>query len=488
VADFGLTSEGTSKSPHHTEFARGTPGYRAPELLQEGEAVYTNKVDIWALGCILYQLVVGIKPFASDIAVLDHYRLGSSLDIKVDEMLNADLASLSVKAIHEMLQTNPASRPTASTLLDAWSTHCIVNKTKSLELMSRDSSSMLPPNLKVKDQREWTVLFTIGNISNTRAATESCDTDREFSQITLWDMSSGASIWQRQYPWIGWGSRARPTFSSDGKYFGVHHGEMSVEILDSKSGKLVMAVPFQIQAQVMAIAVSQAGVEPKAILGLLALTSDVVETYAVFDISLAYDSRGRHLFLVGNSNSGRSVGFCWDTRTRTGTGAIKFHPDSLDMSTVATPLYSFPTSSAFFRGYHVESHFLLGVFNTNTQVALVNAARISHGICGSGHQSPIVLGNEEDVAYWDSGRGRWIPAVRSTRTTNKIYKNLWKWEQTEPGGSGNSIQFKVVAKMAWDDMPSMDEIKGSAATEAGLTLILEGEKFMFLGKERLLPV
>ena len=41
----------------------GTPITIAPEVL-EGKR-HTYSADIWSLGCILYELVVGISPFLS---------------------------------------------------------------------------------------------------------------------------------------------------------------------------------------------------------------------------------------------------------------------------------------------------------------------------------------------------------------------------------------------------------------------------------------
>ena len=43
----------------------GTEGYKAPELVNSG-STYTDKVDIWALGCIIYELATGKKAFAND--------------------------------------------------------------------------------------------------------------------------------------------------------------------------------------------------------------------------------------------------------------------------------------------------------------------------------------------------------------------------------------------------------------------------------------
>ena len=39
----------------------GTPLYMAPELVRHEK--YSEKVDVWSLGCITYQLLSGKTPF-----------------------------------------------------------------------------------------------------------------------------------------------------------------------------------------------------------------------------------------------------------------------------------------------------------------------------------------------------------------------------------------------------------------------------------------
>jgi len=68
LADFGATAEGTSKGEVTTVYSRGTPSYRAPELLKEAP-FYNRKSDIWAVGCIFYELAAGEKAFNDDFAV-----------------------------------------------------------------------------------------------------------------------------------------------------------------------------------------------------------------------------------------------------------------------------------------------------------------------------------------------------------------------------------------------------------------------------------
>ena len=114
ITDFGLTAEGTSRRAQTTKYSRGTSSYRAPELLKE-QATYTNKVDIWALGCIFHDVIYLKKAFKDDYRVM-HYGSQRNLNLPVtsktigDERVVAPLKSV----ILEMLNKEPTKRPAAS--------------------------------------------------------------------------------------------------------------------------------------------------------------------------------------------------------------------------------------------------------------------------------------------------------------------------------------------------------------------------------------
>jgi len=69
IGDFGTASSATSKRLHTTRYSRGTTGYRAPELLDSGNPRFNNKADIFALGCIIYEVLTGTKLFVDDFKI-----------------------------------------------------------------------------------------------------------------------------------------------------------------------------------------------------------------------------------------------------------------------------------------------------------------------------------------------------------------------------------------------------------------------------------
>ena len=60
IGDFGITKRLPKNRDYLTELI-GTPCYLSPELLKDQQ--YNDKNDIWALGCLLYELCKQSKPF-----------------------------------------------------------------------------------------------------------------------------------------------------------------------------------------------------------------------------------------------------------------------------------------------------------------------------------------------------------------------------------------------------------------------------------------
>src|SRR6266516_4167409 len=81
VSDFGFSAEGISSRENATADARGTPGYRAPELISGQGGMFMNKVDIWAMGCILYELAFGKKMFFNNWETMKYASEGESVDL-----------------------------------------------------------------------------------------------------------------------------------------------------------------------------------------------------------------------------------------------------------------------------------------------------------------------------------------------------------------------------------------------------------------------
>jgi len=84
---------------------RGTNGYRAPELL---EGHYTNKVDIWGLGCILFEIDTKRKTFSSDYEVFQYAHASSSSSVApISACCDASVAEIVELLLHKEALQRP---------------------------------------------------------------------------------------------------------------------------------------------------------------------------------------------------------------------------------------------------------------------------------------------------------------------------------------------------------------------------------------------
>jgi Protein kinase domain len=118
IADFGISADVTSKRLHVTRYSRGTAPYRAPEM-SHPNATYNNRVDIWALGCIVYEAFTGLKAFETEIDVFRYTCLPGGLKLSF-ERLPPYLRLTLQKPLETMLSLDGNARPSAKSLIELW--------------------------------------------------------------------------------------------------------------------------------------------------------------------------------------------------------------------------------------------------------------------------------------------------------------------------------------------------------------------------------
>jgi serine/threonine protein kinase len=68
------------------------------------------------MGCILYELATGIRPFKSDWDVLNHRISKRNIEVVLDDTFDTHSIATTTQHIVEMLQIDPSDRPSASFL------------------------------------------------------------------------------------------------------------------------------------------------------------------------------------------------------------------------------------------------------------------------------------------------------------------------------------------------------------------------------------
>lgn len=119
IGDFGFSSQVTCASGGAllSLEGKGTPGFRAPELLgmDQSAPTFNEKVDIWALGCILHELVTEEPAFSHDWAAWDYYHSKEDVGLELDELPKV-MQSYCSGGLNSLLHRIPQERPSATDL------------------------------------------------------------------------------------------------------------------------------------------------------------------------------------------------------------------------------------------------------------------------------------------------------------------------------------------------------------------------------------
>lgn len=127
IADFGLATQ--LKLPNEKHFTMcGTPNYISPEVATR--SAHGLESDVWSLGCMFYAFLMGHPPFDTATVkntlskvVLGEYEMPSHVSIEAQDL------------IHQLLQRDPAQRPSLSAVLDhPFMTHSLLSRIKDLSL------------------------------------------------------------------------------------------------------------------------------------------------------------------------------------------------------------------------------------------------------------------------------------------------------------------------------------------------------------------
>ena len=118
IADFGICKQtqidGTSL---HTQV--GSQYFVAPEVYYQEADNYTNAVDIWSLGAILFLILSG-RVMLEDNRHLHDYQQGKKL-FPFDLLRRQEVSDAGIEFVRGLLARLPAQRPSASACFqDPW--------------------------------------------------------------------------------------------------------------------------------------------------------------------------------------------------------------------------------------------------------------------------------------------------------------------------------------------------------------------------------
>ena len=125
LGDFGVSKRilAQATTTFHTQVS--TQVYSAPEVLgldpNSETSNYTNSVDIWSLGCVIYELLVGTKLFGSEFQLYRYFYGMWPFPEDILRGLSPPVDDLGISLLKIMLLIQPEDRPTAADALShAW--------------------------------------------------------------------------------------------------------------------------------------------------------------------------------------------------------------------------------------------------------------------------------------------------------------------------------------------------------------------------------
>ncbi|XP_050728393.1 serine/threonine-protein kinase Nek8-like isoform X2 [Eriocheir sinensis] len=109
IGDFGISKILSSKSKAHTVV--GTPCYLSPELCQEKP--YNQKSDVWALGCVLYEMLTLKRAFEAETLPALIMKIMRGIFAPIHPHYSQEMRGL----LHLLLHTDAAQRPSIPQVL-----------------------------------------------------------------------------------------------------------------------------------------------------------------------------------------------------------------------------------------------------------------------------------------------------------------------------------------------------------------------------------
>jgi serine/threonine-protein kinase ULK/ATG1 len=184
LCDFGFAR---IKTMQRVKTICGSPLYMAPELLEE--KTYTEIVDVWAIGMILYEMIYGKHPY-EDCKDIDDLKEFSKKSIMIPPVYNTNtnVSNECINLMKQMLEKEEKKRITLDNLFKHQWIKDLVNKhTKiaNIPIMEVDESS---ETSETSENESTSSSDTYNNLN-----TKSCnikDKNRDFDSCMIFNISN----------------------------------------------------------------------------------------------------------------------------------------------------------------------------------------------------------------------------------------------------------------------------------------------------------
>jgi serine/threonine protein kinase len=155
LGDFGISKRIHSGTAYRSRVC--TDYYAAPEVLgidsTSESSIYTNAVDMWSLGCVVYELLTGEKLFCSLGDIMRYYYKKGNLVAEKSSKLTTPISGRVALFIQALVDTDPEGRPdVVEAASDVWLEELGVDNHRGTDFQfvdekeMRDCASLITPN------------------------------------------------------------------------------------------------------------------------------------------------------------------------------------------------------------------------------------------------------------------------------------------------------------------------------------------------------
>ncbi|XP_041054482.1 serine/threonine-protein kinase Nek3 [Carcharodon carcharias] len=171
----------------------GTPYYVSPEIWENKP--YNNKSDIWALGCVLYELCTLRHPFQSNSWKNLILKICKGTYTPIPRHYSYELQYI----IKQMFKRNPKDRPSVSTILARNCFAKLISKFLSPEMVKKEFCEVKTKKKKAAQDKPRTmqkasVPSKYEDVSSSAGESEYMKTTEASADIRKWNPAEGESI------------------------------------------------------------------------------------------------------------------------------------------------------------------------------------------------------------------------------------------------------------------------------------------------------